>query len=91
MRKMCMILVVVMIVLLAGCQEAQKQESQQPAVWGQGELPGDWQGFFGNGNNARLNFVQSQVINNNMKAITEMNGRIAKLEETTTRIYDPNE
>ena len=45
----------VIALLVCGCQEEQK-------VWGQGETPTDYQEFFGNGNNARLNHKQNQII-----------------------------
>ena len=45
-------------VLLTGCNEVQRQ----PRVWGQGELPAEWEGFFGNGNGARLDYMQSKML-----------------------------
>ena len=42
-----------------GCNEAQQAPQQ---VWGQGSPPAVWQSWFGNGNLARLNFVQTQRI-----------------------------
>lgn len=45
--------------LLTGCQP----EQQSTQVWGRGELPAEYLGFFGNDNMARLNFVQTQRIN----------------------------
>ena len=50
-----MITIVLMFAMSSGCNEAQQQ-------WGRGELPAQWQGFFGNSNNSRLDFVQSKVI-----------------------------
>lgn len=31
-------------------------------VWGKGDPPADWQAYFGNDNNSRMNYVQSQHI-----------------------------
>ena len=54
-----MILVVVVLLAIAllvcGCQEEQK-------VWGIGETPTEYQEYFGNGNNARLNHKQNLII-----------------------------
>ena len=59
-KRIEMILVVVILAAIAlwvcGCQEEQK-------VWGQGELPADYQKMFGDDNGARLNFIQEQEIN----------------------------
>jgi hypothetical protein len=46
------------LALIPGCFE----ETQQKKVWGKGEPPAAWQGWFGNDNTARLDFVQSQTI-----------------------------
>lgn len=82
-------LYVVMIILLAfslvatGCQEP-----QQSKVWGEGELSANWQSFFGNGNLARLNFVQTQALNKQGQAMAELVERVRKLEDRP--FYDPN-
>ena len=79
MRKL--LFLVVLMIILSGCQV----EVIPDKVWGQGDLPEDWQEFFGNENMARLNFVQTQSINNQGKAIAELAERVRKLEA------DPNE
>lgn len=56
------------------------QEPNSPAVWGQGDPPVEWQGFFGNDNISRLNFV---LLNRTLPGII---GRLSKLEEK----IDPN-
>lgn len=50
-------------------------------VWGQGKLSDEWQGFFGNDNTARLDFVQTQTINRQGQRIAELALRISKLED----------
>lgn len=54
--RMLYVIVMVTATLLAGCQESQR-------VWGQGELPVDYQEMFGNSNSARLDYAQTQIIN----------------------------
>jgi hypothetical protein len=67
-----------MVALMAGCQSSQKQP-----VWGKGDPPADWQANFGNGNLARIVFVQTQTINNQGAAIKDLKARVEKLEEHT--------
>ena len=74
MRKL--LFLVVLMIILTGCQSVEVI----PDVWGQGEPPGDWQEFFGNENMARLNWVQTQSINNQGQAIAELAERVRKLE-----------
>jgi hypothetical protein len=62
--------------LLAGCQE-QVQTKQ----WGQGETPISYQEFFGNDNNARLDYVQTQHIDRTTQAIFDPNGIITYIIE----------
>ena len=86
--KACFVVAAVIIITglilsIAGCQP--QAEVIPDKVWGQGDLPDDWQEFFGNENMARLNFVQTQSINNQGKAIAELAERVRKLEA------DPNE
>lgn len=79
MRTLWLITIVLIFAVFSGCNEAQQQTS--PSVWGQGTLPADWQGFFGNSNNSRLNFVQSQMLNKHANELVQLVDRIEKLEE----------
>ena len=60
--------------LLCGCEEAQQQ-------WGQGDPPLGWQKDFGNSNIARLDFVQTQMLNKHANELVQLVDRIKKLEE----------
>lgn len=82
--KVCFVVAAVIIITglilaVAGCNEV-----QQTKVWGQGDLPSDWQGFFGESNTARLDFVQTRTLNRQSQIIIELMARVRKLE-------DPNE
>lgn len=84
MRRLCLILIGItgfLLLVLGGCNEAQISRK----VWGQGDLPSDWQDFFGEGNIARLDFVQTQAINKQGQAIAVLAERVRKLEA------DPND
>ncbi|KKN73458.1 hypothetical protein LCGC14_0400330 [marine sediment metagenome] len=102
--EMCVIAIMLVALSLAvcGCQEAQTLQER----WGRGEPSAVFQSFFGNDNNARLNFVQMQLINKQIQDVNELAGRVRalefenpaelaervrKLEETAVTIYDPNE
>ena len=61
------IIVLTFLFGLFGCQEAQKSP-----VWGQGNPDSNYIENFGNGNLARLCFVQTQRINNQAKLIAEL-------------------
>lgn len=67
---------IVMLVLtaaafvLSGCQE-----SQAPKVWGNGELPADYQEMFGNRNPDRLNYAQNDLINKHEVLLRGLNGK----------------
>ena len=67
MKKLILALMLIAI-LMAGCEETEKRP-----VYGQGEPPADYQKLFGNGNGARLDYVQNT-------AIKQLSERIAKLE-----------
>ena len=56
MRTVLLTSLLMVVVILCGCQEEQ-------ATWGQGDPPADWQRMFGNDNIARLDFVQTNTIN----------------------------
>lgn len=60
--------VCVLMACLTGCIE----EQQAPKLWGQGDPPADWQEFFGNDNNSRLNYMQSQYIDRLTQQIWEL-------------------
>ena len=72
-------LLIVMIVLLVGggCNEAQQSP---PKIYGQGELPADYQSLFGNDNIARLSFVHTQWINKQVQDVNELATRVRALE-----------
>ncbi len=57
----------------------------KPPVWGNGELPDEFQQFFGTSNSARLDYVQNQAINKHGLIIVEIAKRLLALEVT-----DPN-
>lgn len=57
----------IVMVALTGCTE-----SERP-VYGVGELPAEYQEYFGNDNGARLDFVQNEAIN-------QLSARIGRLE-----------
>ncbi len=61
------------------------QEETQP-VWGKGNLPAEYQEFFGDSNGARMNFVQNQVIENQGKILKIIAVRLLALEGV-----DPND
>lgn len=63
------------------------KEPNVPKVWGTGDLPDDWQGFFGNDNISRITFAQTQAINALSQALPGIIARVSKLEERA----DPNE
>lgn len=54
--------VILALVFMAGCQEEQGK-------WGKGDPPDGWQVSFGNDNIARLNFLQSQLIDSQQKLL----------------------
>lgn len=57
-------------------------------VWGQGAPSSEWQGFFGNDNMAKLNFVQTQTLNKQGQIMAELVERVRRLEVITA--VDPN-
>jgi len=52
-----MCLVIVILAAVCGCQETQSVR------WGQGELPPNYQKLFGSDNKARLDYAQTNLIN----------------------------
>ena len=82
------LIVIVAMLALCGCQEQQQ--------WGQGDPDEVWQGYFGNSNIARLDFVQTNRINSHGQLIAEMVNRVARLEarpvhEHEIIVFDPND
>ena len=65
MRVLWILMIVWIIAIMlgaVGCEEAQQQ-------WGKGDPPESWQKMFGNDNIARLNFVQTQTMNQHQAII----------------------
>ncbi len=60
-------------------------EPDAPPVWGKGELPADHQGFFGDSNTARLNYVQNMVLDKHAAILEILAVRVLALEAV-----DPN-
>ena len=67
MKKLFMIVVIVSMVMIVGCEE--------PKLWGKGDPPQDWQDVFGNDNLARLNFKQTETINKQQAVIHGLDGK----------------
>ncbi len=81
MRTVLMVILLFMVVMIGGCVEEQKA---QP-VWGKGELPAEHQGFFGNDNTARLDYVQNRVLDKHAAILKIIAIRVLALEAV-----DPN-
>ncbi len=64
MKKL--ILLFLLLGFLTGCNESQKK-------WGKGELPADYVSYFGDGNNARLNKAQNDMLNKHEALILGLN------------------
>lgn len=77
--KTLTLLSLTVLIALAGCQEENK-------VWGKGELNDNWVSHFGKGNLARLNFVQTEKINEFGQLLAEANVRLEKLETAESRL-----
>ena len=79
--EMCVIVIILTILslVMCGCEEAQQQR-----LWGQGDPPADYQRMFGNSNIARLNFVQTNTINEMRAALYGVDNRgvDGKIEHT---------
>lgn len=70
------------IVTLPGCQESQKK-------YGQGDLPPDWQEFFGKNNISRLGFnheqvldQQNKILSSNTKTVEDLSKQIKRLDKS---------
>ncbi len=81
--ELCIVVVFVItmvaILLLAGCQDEQKTPPTK--VYGKGDPSAEWRSYFGNGNMARLNFVQTQTVNGLGQAVAVLAERVRKLED----------
>ncbi len=72
--------VLVVIALLAcGCQE-------QQTVWGKGQPPEEWLGFFDNSNLSRFNYFQAQIMDRQGQVILQLAEKVERLEG----VADPN-
>lgn len=56
MNRFIVLAMIVLTIALTGCQEEKK-------VWGNGNPPLEYQEMFGNSNTARLDFVQTEQLN----------------------------
>lgn len=52
---------------LTGCVE--EQQVQQSPIWGKGDLPPQWTEYFGKDNGSRMDFRQSQIIDELAKRV----------------------
>jgi hypothetical protein len=78
MKKLISIVIIIVMVIICGCQE----EHTAPAkIYGQGDLPQGWIDYFGDDNNARLNLIQTNRINNLGKAVAGLQIKVKRLEE----------
>jgi hypothetical protein len=75
---------IILVALISGC--GGEQQVEQAPVWGQGDLPADYQAVFGNDNIARLVYMQNQVQNRHAAVIREIAIRVLIMESV-----DPNE
>lgn len=71
---------------LCGCQEQ----------WGQGEPDKVWLGYFGNSNNSRLDYKQTNIINDHAEIINKLHkvvrNQADKIHALEARpVFDPNE
>jgi len=67
---------VICVSLVFVCQKVRK-----PPQWGNGDPPAQWQEQFGNDNGARLDFIQSRLIENQGKALTKVVAEIESLKK----------
>ena len=68
MKTALIVTLILVAVLVSGCFENQR-------TWGKGELPKEWQDYFGDGNNSRMNYVQSQAIDKHQALLYGLNTR----------------
>lgn len=87
------IILCVAMLALCGCQEQ----------WGKGDPGPLWQGYFGNSNNSRLDFKQTNILNGHAGIINEQTNKINRQSQTildligrvhdleARPVFDPNE
>ncbi len=80
LQVIAIIFMVLTLLTLSGCKESQQVE--QTPVWGKGDLPPHWIEYFGNDNTARLDFKQSQIIDEVVRRVITL--------EINQYIPDPN-
>ena len=66
--------------------ETTKTDPNTPPKWGQGDPPLDYQSTFGNDNNARLDFMQTQAIASQAEALAELRKEIKKVSDDVFKI-----
>lgn len=66
-RKLTTVFLLAMALVLSSCGK------EEPRKWGKGEPPAEYQDLFGNSNNARLDFVQTDRINQHQNIIYGFN------------------
>lgn len=72
--------IVIVLLMITGCTSSQKAQR-----WGEGDLPDDWKATFGDDNISRLNFAQTERINQQGQALAVIVDKIKDLE-----YVDPN-
>jgi len=68
MKDVLFIAMVILALLFGGCTE-----SKAP-VWGKGDLPAEYVDMFGQGNSARLDWVQNKAIDNLVRRVAALEG-----------------
>jgi hypothetical protein len=87
MKKAVLVLVLLAVLLMAGCQEEQQQEEK---IWGKGDLPADWQEYFGSDNTSRLDYVQSERISLLQKTLSNFGKRLDDMEDKVGKYFPEN-
>lgn len=77
MKPVVLIALVVAMIFVVGCREKQQK------VWGTGNPPPDWQEMFGNSNVSRLDYVQSNHINELAKRVRALEANMPVDESMT--------
>ena len=76
------VIVILAVCLFIALTSGRIEDQQAKPVWGKGDLPPAWLDTFGNGNDSRMNYMQSQ-------AITAIAKRLRVLE-INQYVPDPN-